>query len=1175
MADHGHAGTFQIPDAHLLFSGDFQRSGGDLIISDQLHRVIVPNYFHGDKRPLLVSPEGAPLGPNVIDALTGHIHYAQAAGTNAAGKVVGQVVKMTGSASLVRNGVTIVLNNGDAVYQTDVVQTGSGSTLGLVLIDGTTFNLTANARLMLNDLTYDATSTSNTSLFTLVQGAVNFIAGQVAKTGDMKVETAVAVIGIRGTAVILDIDSTDGKVSISVVDQQDNQVHSVQVFKCVPTSTQGVCSSGDLIGTVSSNGSSLSLTPSAALQVIAQETSKTPAQITQEFGVFQQVLSTYDAGKQLAPNTPPPSDGKRGDATPQSTTKFAGSSTPPIELTGAQLIPASTDSAEHPNTSTETVIAVTALSSGIVNPTQLPNSQPQIPTIQGLPTTVAITTPVAIGNIINQSEVSTGFIISGTATAGAAPVNGQTVTIAIVDSSNIAKYTYTTTVTNGAWSVSVTAAQAQALADGSYNIQATVSDASGNAATTVTQTIMVDTVPPTVTISTPDTTTNQPTQTISGHVTTTEAAAGATVKLYDSVSGVTTQIGTATVGSGGTWSTSVTLSGSGSHSITVQDTDAAGNTGTSNSVVFTVGAAAPTVVAVTDNVAAAVTNGPISFTATFSEAVTGVSTSSFTATNGTVASVTQVDSSHYTIVVNPTAGLVSGNVALSLVAGGATDTAGNVAVAANLSSLDSQGINTLAPTVVAVTDNVAAAVTNGPISFTATFSEAVTGVSTSSFTATNGTVASVTQVDSSHYTIVVNPTAGLVSGNVALSLVAGGATDTAGNVAVAENLSSLDSQGINTLAPTVVAVTDNVAAAVTNGLISFTATFSEAVTGVSTSSFTATNGTVASVTQVDSSHYTIVVNPTAGLASGNVALSLVAGGATDTAGNVAVAANLSSLDSQGIDTATPTGGTPALTTPSDSGTSHTDNITDVTNPTFTVALNPTVAVGDTVQLLLGGSALAHPVSHTITSPDIANGFVSLTVTAGDLGGDGSKSITAQFTDAASNTSTTAADVITLDTLPPTVTISTTGTTTNQATQTISGAVTTTEAAAGATVTLFDTVNNVTTQIGTATVSGGAWSTSVLLSGNGNHSITAQDTDAAGNIGTSAPVIFTLATVAPTIAITTPVAGDNIINKAEAAAGVSVSGTATAGSGVRRSMARPRRSRWSTARTSSRTPIRRR
>ena len=114
-----------------------------------------------------------------------------------------------------------------------MVQTGSGSTIGLVMIDGTTFNLTANARLMLNDLTFDATSTSNTSLFTLMQGAASFVAGQVAKTGDMKVGTPVAVIGIRGTAVILDISSTDGKLYISVVDQHDGQVHAVQVFNAL------------------------------------------------------------------------------------------------------------------------------------------------------------------------------------------------------------------------------------------------------------------------------------------------------------------------------------------------------------------------------------------------------------------------------------------------------------------------------------------------------------------------------------------------------------------------------------------------------------------------------------------------------------------------------------------------------------------------------------------------------------------------------------------------------------------------------------------------------------------------------------------------------------------------------------------------------------------------------
>ena len=319
--------TVTVPDAHLLFSGDYARSGADLIISDHLHRVVVPNYFNGDKRPALVSAEGAPLDPKVIDALTGHVQYAQAAGTAAAAKVVGHVVKMTGSASIVRNGVTIDVNNGDNVYQNDVVQTGSGSTLGLVMIDGTTFNLTANARLMMNDLTYDATSTSNTSLFTLVQGAATFVAGQVAKTGDMKVSTPVATMGIRGTAVILDINAIDGTVSVSVVNQRDGQIHAVQVFNA----------RGDLIGTVTSNGSSLTLRPTASFEVIAQESNKTVAQVLTEFNAFQQLLSTYEIGKQLVPNTPFPTDGRRGDNTQQPLTKFAGSTISPIDSTTTKI----------------------------------------------------------------------------------------------------------------------------------------------------------------------------------------------------------------------------------------------------------------------------------------------------------------------------------------------------------------------------------------------------------------------------------------------------------------------------------------------------------------------------------------------------------------------------------------------------------------------------------------------------------------------------------------------------------------------------------------------------------------------------------------------------------------------------------------------------------------------
>src|SRR6185437_5819735 len=66
--------------------------------------------------------------------------------------------------------------------------------------------------------------------------------------------------------------------------------------------------------------------------------------------------------------------------------------------------------------------------------------------------------------------------------------------------------------------------------------------------------------------------------------------------------------------------------------------------------------------------------------------------------------------------------------------------------------------------------------------------------------------------------------------------------------------------------------------------------------------------------------------------------------------------------------------------------------------------------------------------------------------------------------------------------------------------------------AGTTVTLFD--NGSTTPLGTATVaSDGSWSANITLSGNGSHSIVAKDADAAGNIGTSTPIVFTLKTTA--------------------------------------------------------------
>jgi hypothetical protein len=217
--------------------------------------------------------------------------------------------------------------------------------------------------------------------------------------------------------------------------------------------------------------------------------------------------------------------------------------------------------------------------------------------------------------------------------------------------------------------------------------------------------------------------------------------------------------------------------------------------------------------------------------------------------------------------------------------------------------------------------------------------------------------------------------------------------------------------------------------------------------------------------------------------------------------------------------------------------SLTAKVTDVAGNTTTSSAvvytlsttGPTVT--ESLSIDTGASATDHITSNdAITGSGLANTVVhftidgtasATTVTANAQGvwsftpsglADGAHTIVASQTDSFGNTGTASLSFI-LDTVAPHVTINGTGGPTTQSTQTISGTVTTTEATAGGTVLMFDTYNGAQTQIGTATLSGGAWSTSVTLVGNGTHSIVAEDIDIAGNIGTSTAISYSLTVAA--------------------------------------------------------------
>jgi T1SS-143 domain-containing protein len=272
-----------IPDAHLLFSGDFNRAGADLVISESGRDFVVHDYFRGEHRATLFSPDGAQMPPDIVEALTGPGSYAQAGQAVSKAEVVGRVAKVDGDATIMRNGVAVTAKLGDAILKGDVLQTANGQ-LAVTFNDGSTLNLTANARLVVNEFIYEPNGTANSQLLSLVQGSLTFISGEIAHTGDMKIGTPVATMGIRGTVGGI-TGANDGTVSFYVTQSDRGAVI--------------IDSNGTIIASVVQSGPMILVQPIGPLQVIAQEVQKSPEQVAIELAALQHIVSMQAVGQQI------------------------------------------------------------------------------------------------------------------------------------------------------------------------------------------------------------------------------------------------------------------------------------------------------------------------------------------------------------------------------------------------------------------------------------------------------------------------------------------------------------------------------------------------------------------------------------------------------------------------------------------------------------------------------------------------------------------------------------------------------------------------------------------------------------------------------------------------------------------------------------------------------------
>ncbi|GCJ43156.1 hypothetical protein BvCmsA119A_03880 [Escherichia coli] len=729
--------------------------------------------------------------------------------------------------------------------------------------------------------------------------------------------------------------------------------------------------------------------------------------------------------------------------------------------------------------------------------------------------TVAINT-IAGDDILNAAEAGAALTITGSSTAEA----GQTVTVTL----NGENYTGTVQ-TDGSWSVSVPPADVSALTASNYTVSAAVSDKAGNPAS-VNHNLTVDTSVPVVTINTVagddviNATEHAQAQIISGSAT--GAATGSTVTVTIGSSTFTTVLDAS-----GNWSVGVPASvvsalANGTVTINASVTDAAGNSGSATHLV-TVNTGLPSITfnAISgDNVLNADEKGqPL----TISGSSTGLATGAqVTVTlNGHNYSATTDAAGNWTLTV-PVSDLAALGQANYTVSASATSAAGNTTSSqANLlvdSGLPGVTINTVAG------DDIINAAEAGA-------DQTISGVVTR---AAAGDTVTVT-----------------LGGNTYTATVLS-------NLSWSVTVSTVDLQALG------------------NGDLTITASVTNANgnTGSGTRDITIDANlpglrvdTVAGddiVNSIEHGQALVITGGSSGLNAGAVL--------TVTINSVAYSTTVQADGSWsvGIPAASVSAWPAGPLTVEVAGQSSADNPVSVSHP-FTVDLTAvaisinTVASDDVINaaekgtdLTLSGSTSGIESGQTVTvtfggktytASVAANGSWSVTVPAADLATlpDGAANVQASVSSASGN-SASATHAYSVDASAPTLTINTIASddilnaTEAGSPLTISG---TSTAETGQTVTV--TLNGATY---TGTVQAdGSWSVSVPASALGalsasNYTVSATVNDKAGNPG-SASHNLAVDTTAPVLTINT-VAGDDIINDAEHARALVISGTSTGG-----------------------------
>ena len=220
---------------------------------------------------------------------------APAADAQAPEEPIGNVATVVGSASVIRNDKTTPLKVKDDIYLNDVVQTAANSALGITFIDNTTFNLKASTKITIDNYVYEDGGKSNAAIFDVAKGTAAFVAASVAKTGDMKITTPTATLGIRGTTGLVEVPegaaaNNPNNVAVKLYPDADGRVGRIEVND----------RTGARLGFLTQGASGFTIRPGAGGARFAAVPLAIPqAVMLRDQGFVRQLHSTQNFGRQV------------------------------------------------------------------------------------------------------------------------------------------------------------------------------------------------------------------------------------------------------------------------------------------------------------------------------------------------------------------------------------------------------------------------------------------------------------------------------------------------------------------------------------------------------------------------------------------------------------------------------------------------------------------------------------------------------------------------------------------------------------------------------------------------------------------------------------------------------------------------------------------------------------